>query len=510
MDKSDKPDASSKDSFTAKKGLTMMITKLTDQKRLINVSNRLPIKLSKNKEGGFRFQASEGGLATGLKSVLKSSEDIWIGWPGAAVAEEERMDVSDYLLSKALHPVYLTQDEVNGFYEGFSNETLWPLFHYFPSYSVYKEEYWNAYVTANRKFADAVIEVAKQEDVVWIHDYQLMLVPQMVREELPDIMIGYFQHIPFPDYEIFRALPWKSELVEGLLGADIIGFQTDEDARYFRATTEKILKNPCPSEGFLVNGRSVAIQSFPIGIDYDKFRLLADHDTTEFNAQKIKTLIPAKIALSVDRLDYSKGIIQRLKAYELFLERYTDWHQKVTLIHIIVPSRDTVTNYKELKLEMDQLISSINGKYATLGWQPIHHYYQSFDPFMLSAFYKCADLAIVTPLRDGMNLVSKEYIAGNVNRNGILLLGEAAGAANELHDAILLNPNDTDDFARKIYEGLTIPAEEKQKRMSRMQQVIADSDIFKWANSFLYRLMTTVRKKRKKSEALPIPFHIAS
>ncbi|MGC4057822.1 MAG: trehalose-6-phosphate synthase [Chitinophagaceae bacterium] len=355
--------------------------------------------------------------------------------------------------------------------------------------------------------ADAVISMAQPDDIIWIHDYQLMLVPSMIREVLPDVRIGYFQHIPFPDFEIFRSLPWKTELIEGILGADIIGFQTDEDVRYFIRTIEKVLGKPCTEDGLTIGNRSVAVKSFPISIDYGKFRTLATHENTLLNVSRIKSIIHTKIALSVDRLDYSKGIIQRLKAFDLFLSRYKNWHQKVTLIHIIVPSRDTVSSYKELKTEMDQLVSCINGKYASLGWQPIHHYYQSFDPYMLSAFYQCADLAIVTPLRDGMNLVSKEYIACNINKNGVLLLGEAAGAANELHDALLLNPNNSDEFARKIYEGLNISTEEKQKRMSRMQQVIADADIFKWADSFISKLLSIVtdRSKKTKKNTVTLP-----
>lgn len=488
----------------------MTEAKLHTARRLINVSNRLPLKLEK-KNDAWTFRSSEGGLATGLSSLMGSYRSFWIGWPGAVVSDEQKPEIARYLFQKDFCPVFLTQEEIDGFYEGFSNETLWPLFHYFPSYSVYNEDYWDAYVQVNRKFADAIIESAEPDDLVWIHDYQLMLVPEMVRESIPGIRIGYFHHIPFPDYGIFRALPWKAELMNGMLGADMLGFQTQEDVLHFNLTVEKVLGIPTVREGIQTGGRVVVVQPFPIGIDYAKFHALAEHEQTEFNAQKIRSTVNTKIALSVDRLDYSKGILQRLKAYDCFLERYPEWRQKLTMIHIVVPSRDTVSNYRELKVEMDRLVTCINGKYATLGWQPILHYYQSFEPHMLSAFYKCADLAIVTPLRDGMNLVSKEYVAGNSNTNGMLLLSEAAGAANQLQDALLLNPNDTKDFAKKIYEGLTISGEEKKKRMDSMRGIIAQTDIFRWANAFITKLLLTARKKGiSKQEGISINVPIAS
>jgi trehalose 6-phosphate synthase/phosphatase len=467
---------------------------MENKKRVINVSNRLPVKLTLQ-DGKLIYQQSEGGLATGLSSVFNSGKSIWIGWPGAVVPETEQDAVTFDLAAKCLYPVYLTTDEISKYYEGFSNETLWPLFHYFPTFSKYCQQYWDSYVAVNKKFADAIVTYAKPDDIVWIQDYQLMLVPAMVRAILPDITIGYFQHIPFPDYEIFRALPWKKEILKGLLGADTIGFQTEDDERHFVNTACRILDLDVEGKEFNIDDRTVTVDAFPISIDYKKFRELATHQHTKTHARKIKELISNKIALSIDRLVYSKGILQRLRAYDLFLEKHPECHQQITFVHLVVPSRDNVNNYRELKEEMNKLISNINGKYATFGCQFIHHFYRSFPPHMLSALYSTADLAMVTPLRDGMNLVSKEYVASNTSLNGVLLLSEAAGAAKELTDALIVNPNDIQAYANKIYEALNMPEAEKAERMLKMQQVIERSDIFMWSESFMSKLIETVNRK---------------
>lgn len=462
-----------------------------NQKRIINVSNRLPVKLCRVADK-LTLQSSEGGLATGLGSVFNNYCRLWIGWPGAVVPAEQQHSTTTQLNEINLSPIYLSQDEINNFYEGFSNDTLWPLFHYFPSYSNYNEQYWKSYIAVNKKFADAIVNAATPDDMVWVHDYQLMLVPAMVRAMAPHLTIGYFQHIPFPDYEIFRALPWKAELLNGLLGADVVGFQTDADVRHFLSTATTVLKTlPNVNNELQVNNRSVAVQAFPISIDYNKFRDLANDSETESYVQKVKAVGNTRIMLSVDRLDYSKGIMQRLAAYELFLKKYPEWHQKVTLVHLIVPSRDTVPNYLKLKEEMNRQVSQINGTYSVLGWQPIQHFYQSFAPHMLSALYKSADVALVTPIRDGMNLVSKEYVASNVLQNGVLLLSDAAGAAAELTEALLINPNDTKEFADKIYQALTMNAKEKKRRMQQMQQELAEADIFYWAEQFTGKMIET-------------------
>lgn len=470
-----------------------MHSTLDNKKRIINVSNRLPVKITSTNEE-ITYQASEGGLSTGLSSVFSEMDSLWIGWPGMEVQEKLQDRVAYDLRNKNLHPVFLDAKEINKYYEGFSNEIIWPLFHYFPSYSSYDPEYWQTYLSVNKKFAEEIIKFATTDDIVWVHDYHLMLVPAIVRAALPGITIGYFQHIPFPSNEVFRALPWKKEVLEGLLGADIIGFQTDEDAEHFTHAVSNILAIEAKGAGFQVeNDRQVKVQAFPISIDYKKFHDLAKEDLTEKYVQKLKKDINTRILLSIDRLDYSKGIIQRLKAFECFLKKHPEWKQRVTFIHLIVPSRDQVRKYAELKEEMDRLISDINGRYSTLTWQPIHHRYCSVAPNMLSALYRCADMAIVSPLIDGMNLVSKEYVASNISRKGVLLLSEYAGAAKELTDALLINPNDVECFASKINEGLLMPEDKRTGKMKRMQDIIKHADIFNWARNFTDQL-TGIRK----------------
>ncbi len=469
------------------------------QKRIINVSNRLPVKIN-FADGKVTYQNSEGGLATGLGSVFSQYENIWIGWPGAEIADTQKQKkIADELQTGNLYPIFLDKDEIENFYEGFSNEIIWPLFHYFPTYSVYSPEYWDSYVKVNQRFANEILKFATEDDTIWIQDYHLMLVPEMLRSVNPNLTIGYFQHIPFPSFEIFKALPWKEQIVKGLLGADTIGFQTENDAKHFRYTVTQ-LDSEFTGNEVRMDGHTSYVGAFPISIDYKKFKELAAHHATKKIAQKIKRRINTKILISIDRLDYSKGIIQRLKAYELFLREHPEYRQKVTYIHLIVPSRENVNSYKELKEEMNKLISDINGKYATFGWQPICHFYRSFPPNILTAIYKAADIAMVTPLRDGMNLVSKEFVASNTTQNGVLILSENAGAANELTESLTINPNDVAGFADSIYEALNMPAEKRMESMLRMQQKIEQTDIFNWAKSFLNRLEET----REKQEHMPV------
>lgn len=457
-------------------------------KRVIIVSNRLPLKI-KEKDGEKTYQASEGGLATGLSSIYKLNNNLWIGWPGAIVSDEEKQKVTDDLAPQNLHPVFLTQQDINDYYEGFSNETLWPLFHYFPTYTTFSPQCWDTYKAVNQKFADEILKIAQKDDVIWIHDYQLMLVPEMVRKALPDVSIGFFQHIPFPSFEIFRILPWRKELLQGLLGADVIGFHTYDDVRHFISATTRILNVDGVANELTLDSRKVTVDAFPISIDYKKYRQLAEDSMTKRNERKLKQLINHnKLVISIDRLDYSKGIIHRLTAYQLFLERHPELRGKVTMIQLVVPSRDNVPKYKELKEEMNRMVSEINGRFSTLGWQPIQHFYRSFPIHLLSALYKAADVALVTPMRDGMNLVSKEYIASRLDQKGVLVLSETAGAARELSDALIINPNDIWDFAEKIYQGLTMPEEEQKRRMNTMQQTVAKFDINNWVKNFMEKL----------------------
>lgn len=457
-------------------------------KRVLIVSNRLPIKISK-RDGVINYHTSEGGLATGLGSIYKQGNNLWIGWPGAEVDKKETETVIRDLAEQNLCPVFLTQKEINDFYEGFSNETLWPLFHYFPTYAEYNPQHWESYKQVNQKFADAIIRSATKDDVIWIHDYQLMLVPEMVRKEIPEISIGFFQHIPFPSYEVFRLLPWRKELLNGLLGADVIGFHTYDDVRHFISAVNRITGLPNIANEVRINSRTAIVDAFPISIDYKKYRALAEDSNTRRNERKLRQLINHnRLIISIDRLDYSKGIIYRLQAYQLFLERHPELRGKVTMIQLVVPSRDSVPKYKQLKEEMNRMVSEINGKFSTLGWQPIQHFYRSFPIHLLSALYKAADVALVTPMRDGMNLVSKEFVASKTDQKGVLILSEMAGASRELSEALIINPNDVWDFAEKIHQALNMPEEEQRRRMAAMQQTVSKFDIFNWVKNFMDKL----------------------
>jgi trehalose 6-phosphate synthase/phosphatase len=461
---------------------------MESNKRVVIVSNRLPVKIT-GKHEDISYKKTEGGLATALNSIYKQNNNLWIGWPGAEIDPQDEPKVVHDLGQNNLVPIFLNHQEINDFYEGFSNEILWPLFHYFPTYATYDPKQWDAYVAVNKKFAQAILETATKDDIIWIHDYQLLLVPEMVRKEIPDISIAFFQHIPFPSFEVFRSLPWRKEILYGMLGADVIGFHTYDDVRHFLSSSSRILNINGTGNELIINNRTIAVDAFPISIDYNKYKQLAEDSITRRNERKLKQLVNNnRLIISIDRLDYSKGIIQRLQAYQLLLERHTELHSKVTMIHVVVPSRDNVQKYKELKEEMNKMVSEINGKYSTFGWQPIHHFYRSFPPHLLSALYKAADVALVTPMRDGMNLVSKEFIASKIDQKGVLVLSEMAGASRELSDALIVNPNDIWDFAEKIYQGLNMPEDEQKRRIQTMQQTVSKFDIYNWVDNIMDKL----------------------
>ena len=458
------------------------------EKRIIIVSNRLPIKIQET-EIGYTYTATEGGLATGLGSVYKQNDNLWIGWPGNIVEEPGQERVTKELLEKNIYPVFLGQEEIDYYYEGFSNETLWPLFHYFPSYTTYDPIQWDYYRKVNEKFAEAILKFATANDIIWIHDYQLCLVPQFIRSRNPELSIGYFNHIPFPSYEVFRALPWRAEILNGILGADVIGFHTYDDVRHFLSSNTRINNNITTANEISVGNRKVIVDAFPISIDFDKYDALTDHELSSDYEKKIRSLRnEMQLMISIDRLDYSKGILNRLKAFDLLLQSHPELVGKLLYVHVIVPSRDNVPKYKELKQEMDRHISDINGRYSTLGWQPILHFYRPLPLHMLSALYKCADVALVTPLRDGMNLVSKEYVASKRNCCGVLVLSEMAGAARELSDAVTINPTDIWDFSEKMFLALTMPDTEKLHRMDNMRKTVSKFNIHNWVKNFISRV----------------------
>ncbi|RYF19417.1 MAG: bifunctional alpha,alpha-trehalose-phosphate synthase (UDP-forming)/trehalose-phosphatase [Flavobacteriales bacterium] len=456
--------------------------------KTIILSNRLPVKIiEENNE--YRFLPSEGGLATGLGDVYKNGNSIWIGWPGMEIPEERHQEVIDELGKLNLYPVFLTQEEINLFYEGFSNEVLWPVFHYLVTYAHYEQAYWDCYQQVNQKFADATAQFVNTDDKIWVQDYQLLLLPGILRSQHPTSTIGFFQHIPFPSYEIFRLIPWREELLNGLIGADLIGFHTYDDVRHFLSTASRLLPVNTSANIISDKNRQIVVEAFPMGIDFEKFNELAKSpvvlaETTQFNEQysEITTI------LSIDRLDYSKGIFERLQAIQLLLETHPEYVEKILLNMIVVPSRDTVPQYRELKEQIDQAVGSINAKYRTVNWNPINYFYRSFPVETLSAFYSTADICLVTPMRDGMNLVSKEYVASRTENTGVLILSEMAGASKELTDAVMVNPNNLGDIMQAIVDALIMPLGEQKQRMKTMRATVEKFNVKHWVNNFMLKL----------------------
>ena len=458
--------------------------------KTIIVSNRLPIKIEKDQADKYEYKTSEGGLATGLGSIYKQGGNVWLGWPGLAVNKsEDREEICERLEESNMRPVFLTKSEIEEYYEGFSNETLWPNFHYFNQHAVYSDSFWSAYKKVNRKFAKELSEIMEDGDTIWIHDYQLLLLPELIREEKPDCSIGFFLHIPFPSYESFRLLPWRRELLMGMLGADFIGFHTYDDMRHFLSSVNRLAGIGNTNGQMNVGNRLVMADALPMGIDYDRYAESAAHPDTLAREVRYRTSLgEVKLILSIDRLDYSKGIPERLRAFDQFLAEHEEFRGKVSLLILVVPSRDQVPKYASLKDEIELLVGRINGRYGRINWTPIFYFYRSLPLNALSAFYRMSQVALVTPLRDGMNLVCKEFIASKLDKKGVLILSEMAGSAKELSDAILINPNDRDQLVCAMKEALTMPEEEQVARMEIMQDSLKRYNIHAWVTLFMQRL----------------------
>ena len=464
--------------------------------KLIIISNRLPLKANKSENGNFEFSRSEGGLTTGLDSLEMDLEKHWVGWPGAfAETDEEQAEITKHLENFKFHPVFLTAEHIQNYYEGYSNNTLWPLCHYFYAFVEYENKYWEAYKEVNEMFCQAAIPFIEPGDIVWVQDYQLMLLPQLLRKAVPGISIGYFHHIPFPSYELFRVLPERDELLKGLLGADLIGFHTYDYMRHFVSAGERVLDLHFKLDQVYLDNRIAYVDAFPMGINYTLYYDTAILPQVQKKALELKKSFgPHKLILSVDRLDYSKGIIHRLKGFALFLEKHPEYKEKVSMAMIIVPSRDKVDRYADLKTKIDEMIGYINGMYSTINWTPVYYFYHSFDFEELVAMYHIADVALITPLRDGMNLVAKEYIAAKRDTPGVLILSEMAGAAIELTDAIIVNPNDIEEIERAILEALEMPKAEQLKKLTLMQKIVSKHTVNKWANDFVTELQVIKQK----------------
>lgn len=454
--------------------------------KLYIISNRLPVKVAAQ-NGSFFFSRSEGGLATGLDSLQTSCEKHWIGWAGICTDnDEDKLKIGAKLEEMNFHPVFLSDTQIKNYYEGYSNSTIWPLCHYFFAYTLYKNCFWESYKEVNQRFCDEICRLIRPGDKIWIQDYQLMLLPAMLRKVYPDLSIGYFHHIPFPSYELFRVLPERAEILKGLLGADFIAFHTHDYMRHFISTVERVLHVDFKLDEAQIGNRAVRIDALPMGINYELYHEASSKPEVREAIDRTQKLFGNnKLILSVDRLDYSKGILHRLYGFAAFLEHHPEYHGKVTLAMVIVPSRDHVGSYAELKTKIDEEIGSINGKYSTMNWTPVCYFYHGFSFEELTAMYNMADIALVTPLRDGMNLVAKEYVAAKSGNPGVLILSEMAGAAVEMTDALLINPNDTGQIEQAICRALEMPVQEQIERMERMQKVISLQTVNKWAADFV-------------------------
>ncbi len=475
--------------------------------RTIIVSNRLPIKIS-NLDKSFEFSSTSGGLATGMKSIHKKNNFLWIGWPGIDKKSlGNNLTKAEKLLQKKNYiPVFLKKKEINDFYYGTSNEALWPLFHYFLEFSIFNKSHWKSYVNVNRKFADSVIKYAKKNDVVWVHDYQLLLCPRMIKTKRPDLTVGFFLHIPFPSFEIFRIFPWREELLEGILGSDLIGFHTYDYVRHFLSSVKRILRYDVVFNKINVGSREVLVDTFPMGIDYAKYNDAARKKNKQKKSEMSnlglqlkdhkKTSSDSKLILSIDRLDYTKGVINRIKAFEIFLTNNPEYRGKVRLIMLTVPSRSDVDDYIKLKKQTDEIVGRVNGKFALVNWTPIWYYYRSMSFDELIDLYTISDIAMITPVRDGMNLVAKEFVATRVDGDGVLILSEMAGASKELYESITVNPFDLNKMSDVILQAIKMPKKEQIERNRSMQERLSRYTVNYWANDFMKNLISRAKSNK--------------
>jgi trehalose 6-phosphate synthase/phosphatase len=476
-----------------------------DSNRLLIVSNRLPVA-TRLAGGEVHLTVSSGGLATGLRPWHEQSQGVWIGWPGdlSHCTGEQRVEVDRRLDERRISPVHLSQDHVDRFYHGFANRVLWPLFHYLIDRVPVDATGWDAYQDANEAFADVVAREHRPGDMIWVHDYQLMLLPALLRERLPDARIGFFLHIPFPSSEVFRILPWRHQILSGLLGADLLGFHTFAYMRHFVASLLHVDGVEVDIDRVVVGDRHVRLGVFPMGVDTPTFDALARQPVVAAERDAIRgDAAGRQIILGVDRLDYTKGIPRRLQAVERLLEREPGLAERVRYVQVAVPSRGEVDSYQRFRRQVEELVGRINGTYGTLRSTPVHYMHRSVSMEQLVALYRAADVMLVTPLRDGMNLVAKEFVASRVDDDGVLVLSEFAGASAELDGAIVVNPYDVDAVADSLHRALSMSAAESRARMKALRRRVAEHDVHTWARSFIERLEGT--RSRPKAIAPPDP-----
>lgn len=462
------------------------------------ISNRLPITV-KRSEKGLVFDTSDGGLASAMSKLTQQKGTIWIGWPGIAsddLTKTEKQEIEEYMSRQNCHPVFLNQEQIDKFYSGYCNGTLWPLLHYFTQLTEHDAEAWASYKAVNQVFAEATRPFIDDKSQVWVHDYQLMLLPKLIRQENRDTNIGFFLHTPFPSHEIFRLLPEREALLEGLLGADLVGFHTYDYVRHFLSTTLRTLGHDSFLGSIKVGNRLVKTDAFPIGIDYKKF---AKTDRLPLPRKSVASSLSrkTKLVLSVDRADYTKGIPERLRAYHQFLRDNPDYHGKVTMVMLAIPSREDIHAYQDLVAEVEQTVSHINGEFSTVDWSPISYIHGTMQFNELLSLYRRADVMLVTPLRDGMNLVAKEFVAAKQRETGVLILSELAGAASELQEALQVNPHHSEQVTDAISTALAMPKGEQRQRLKTMQKRISSYNNVRWAHDFIAQLELTKGSKHK-------------
>jgi trehalose 6-phosphate synthase len=446
------------------------------------VASRLPVDRVEGPDGGREWRQSPGGLVTALEPVMREAGGAWIGWTGDAGPGPGAFEADGL----PLVGLGLSETEVRRFYEGFCNATLWPLYHDVISAPQFHRSWWEAYVAVNRRFAQEAAEQAAPGATVWVHDYQLQLVPKMLREQRDDVRIGFFNHIPFPGYEIFAQLPWRRQVVEGLLGADLLGFQRRADATNFLRACRRAVGLTTKGSTVRAGGRDVTAAAFPISIDSASLTELAKREDVGKRSKQIREALgdPRLVLLGVDRLDYTKGILHRLRAYGELVDAGRLGPQAV-LIQVASPSRERVEAYQTLRDEVEVMVGRINGQHGEVGYSPVHYLHQSFPREEMAALYLAADVMLVTPLRDGMNLVAKEYVAARYDEGGTLVLSEFTGAADELAGAYLVNPHDIEGMKNTIVQAATASPAEARRRMRAMRRRVGEHDVARWAASFL-------------------------
>jgi trehalose 6-phosphate synthase/phosphatase len=466
-------------------------------RRLLVVSNRLPIVLEK-KDAGWTLKPGSGGLVSALAPVLSHRGGVWIGWPGLALDEggEWEAVLSGGYRDRGydLVPVLLSAEEVHGFYEGFSNGILWPLFHDLLGRCDFQPSFWYTYLEVNRKFATATVENSREDDFIWVQDYQLIHVAQFLREQTTEArQAGFFLHIPFPPLDIFLKLPWREQILNAFLAYDLIGFQTARDLRNFLTCLQYLLLpeieicDSGPLTAVRIGHRTVHVGAFPIGIDAKSYEATARSEEVARRTEDLRTRMgPFPLILGVDRLDYTKGVPERLEAFRSLLRRYPEMREKAIFLQVVVPSREGVPEYQALKARVERLVGEINGEFSVPGWVPLHYQYKSLGRRGLVALYRLARIGFVTSIKDGMNLVAKEYCACQVDRSGVLVLSEFAGAAAQLQrGALLVNPHDIEGMADALKQGLDMEFGERRRRMEIMQEVLREQDIFWWVDNYL-------------------------